>query len=189
MPRLFTAIPLPEDIRDELMDFETPLAGAHWVDADDYHLTLRFAGDIENPVAREFADNLAMIEADAFELRLAGTGAFGGKEPRLIYAGVASCEALDALARANDRAARNAGIPPPKRPFKAHVTLARLKYASPEGIAKFLSRFGAYRSRSFTVSRFDLMSSRPQTGGGPYAIEESFPLRGASFGEEIPGSW
>lgn len=189
MPRLFTALPLPEDIRDELMDLEAPLAGAHWIDADDYHLTLRFAGDLDNPVAREFSDNLAAIDSDAFELRLAGVGAFGGKDPRIIYAGVAPSDALDALARAHDRAARNAGIAPARRPFKPHVTLARLKYASPEAVAGFLTRYGGYRSRPFNVTRFDLMSSRPQTGGGPYAVEESFLMRGSWDAEDPAEDW
>ena len=53
MPRLFTGIELPEDIRDELGDLDQPLPGARWIDIDDLHLTLRFAGDVDNRTAIE----------------------------------------------------------------------------------------------------------------------------------------
>ena len=61
MPRLFTAIRLPADIAMQLARFKTPLPGARWVEPADYHLTLRFLGDVEIPIAREFADNLSRI--------------------------------------------------------------------------------------------------------------------------------
>lgn len=51
MPRLFTGIELPEDLRDDLADMEQPLPGARWIDTDDMHITLRFVGDIDNRTA------------------------------------------------------------------------------------------------------------------------------------------
>ena len=66
MPRLFTAIELPDEIRDELYRLRMPLPGARWLRPENYHITLRFAGDIGNAQAREFMANLAMIETDGF---------------------------------------------------------------------------------------------------------------------------
>lgn len=185
MPRLFTAIALPSSLADELADFARPLAGAKWVEAEDMHLTLRFAGDIDNLAAREFHDALTHIEEPAFSLRLEGFGAFGGQQPRTLWAGVESSQWLDTLARANERAARSAGLPPNKHGFKAHVTLARLKGARPESVARTLEELGAYRSAPFRVDQFFLFSSRPKVGGGPYVIEETFELRGAGYA----GDW
>lgn len=176
MPRLFTGIELPEDIRDRLSDIETPLPGAKWVPNDNLHITLRFAGDIDNGVAREFADGLAAIDCDPFELRLAGLGTFGGNDPRVIWVGVEPSPGLDVLARANERAARGAGLPPEGRNFKPHVTLARLNYPRIEPLARLLQRFGAFRTDPFLVTRFVLFSSKPMVGGGPYVVEEAFPL-------------
>lgn len=181
MPRLFTAIELPEETCDELSGLRATLSGARWVEPENYHLTLRFAGDIEGRIAREFADNLANIEADAFEIRLMGVGAFGGQNPKTIFAGVEPSDKLDALARAHEKAARNAGLPLEKRPFKAHVTLARLDRAKPEAVAHYLTQFGGYRSEPIFVARFVMMSSKPLTGGGPYGVVESFPLRGGEM--------
>ena len=184
MPRLFTAIEIPDALRSELKALHLPLPGGRWVKPEDYHLTLRFAGDINNIVAREFAANLADIVADAFPLRLASVGTFGSHDPRAVWAGVESSQALQSLARAHERAARNAGLPPGKRSFKAHVTLAHLKNSNPQAVASFLSRYAAFRSEPFAVTNFVLMSSKPVSGGGPYVREETYPLQGGAWAQD-----
>lgn len=184
MPRLFAGIEIPESVRDQLSDLARPLPGAKWVDDDDFHITLRFAGDIEGRLARDFTDLLAEIEADAFELRLEGLGTFGGNEPRTLWAGVAPSPPLEALARACDRAARNAGLPSEPHPFKAHVTLARLRGTPPDLLARTLGRIGAFRSEPFAVGAFVLFSARPKVGGGPYVVEATYPLRGGYYDME-----
>ena len=185
MPRLFTGIEIPDEVREEIARLKVPLPGGRWTEPENLHLTLRFVGDLEKPQATEFADGLETIDVDAFELRLAGLGTFGGNEPRSIWAGVEPSAPLEALARANDRAARAAGLPPDGRPFKPHVTLARLKYATPDEVARVLQRIGAFRSKPFIVARFVLFSAKPKVGGGPYAIEEAFPLRGGEYANEL----
>lgn len=183
MPRLFTGIELPEDLRDDLSDMADKLPGARWIESDDMHITLRFAGDIDNPTANEFVDMLAGIEVNAFHARICGLGTFGGKEPRTIWAGVEAGPELAQLARAHERAARSAGLPPESRLFKPHVTIARLRYARPELVARYLERFGGYRSEPFLITHFTLFSSKPNTGGGPYVVEETFPLFGGGMAE------
>lgn len=178
MPRLFTAIALPPPLADQLAEFVMPLSGARWIAPEDMHLTLRFAGDIDNPTAREFHAALSAIDEPAFTLQISGFGAFGGQQPRTLWAGVADNPWLDALARANDRAARNAGLAHSKHAFHPHVTLARLKGTRPEAVARALERLGAFESAPFAVEEFLLMSSKPKVGGGPYVIEDTFPLGG-----------
>lgn len=185
MPRLFTAIQLPPDLADALAEFAVPLAGARWIEPQDMHLTLRFVGDIDNLAADEFHAALSRIDEPAFTLTLSGFGAFGGQQPRTLWAGVGDNPWLDALARANDRAARSAGLPPDKHAFKPHVTLARLKGTRPEAVARVLGQLGAFASAPFQVESFALFSSRPKVGGGPYVIEDTFSLRGADYA----GSW
>ena len=190
MPRLFTAIEIPDDIGEELHRLHMPLPGARWIKPENYHITLRFAGDIGNTEAREFIANLAHIETDGFELRLSGLGVFGGDDPHAIWASVAPEPQLDELARAHEKAARNAGLAPETRAFRPHVTLARLKHSNVEAVARFLTRFGGYRSGPFFVARTLLMSSRPSVGGGPYGIEDRFAMRGMEFlNEDGEASW
>jgi len=192
MPRLFTGIEIPAEQREELARLRMPLpGGGRWIEPENYHLTLRFAGDIEKAQAEELIERLAAISMDAFEIRLAGVGAFGGNDPDSLWAGVGPSSELEALARANERAARAVGLAPDGRSFKPHVTLARLKYASPDAVARILGRIGGYRSAPFFVARFVLFSSRPKVGGGPYAVEEAFPLRGGEFADlaDLGGGW
>lgn len=189
MPRLFTAIELPDEVKDELHRLHLPLPGARWLKRENYHLTLRFAGDIDNGAAREFAGNLASIDSDAFEITISGVGAFGGNDPNIVFAGVAPSPALEALAKAHEKAARNAGLGPAKRVFKSHITLARLKHSNAEAVARYLNRYSGYRSEPIFVSRFVLMSSKPLTGGGPYGVVENFPLRGGYSEDDAIAPW
>ena len=179
MPRLFTGIELPEFMKDDVLDLHQPMPGVKWIDMDDLHLTLRFAGDIDNRMADEFISFLEGIEVDAFEFRLTGLGTFGGRDPRILWAGVeANGPQLETLTRANERAARSAGLDPDTRAFKPHITIARLKHAREDALAKFLQRNGAFRSDWFRVTHFSLFSAKPKTGGGPYVVEAQFSLLG-----------
>ena len=98
----------------------------------------------------------------------------------MLWAGVEAGEELSALVRAHDRAARAAGLEPEGRAFKAHVTLARMRGGRQHAVARFLEEHGALRTQPFTATRFVLLSARPGTGGGPYAVEAEFPFEGTA---------
>lgn len=183
MPRLFTGLELSESVKDALVDLQMPLPGAKWVSDEDLHITLRFAGDVDNRVARDWTELLAEIDVPVFEVRVAGLGSFGGNDPHTIWAGVTASEQLSALARANERAARSAGLPPETRNFKAHVTLARLRGTPPDIVARWLGRYAGLACEPFVAQRFVLFSSRPKTGGGPYVVEAAYPLAGGYAGD------
>jgi 2'-5' RNA ligase len=105
-----------------------------------------------------------------------GVGSFGGREPRVLWAGVEAGPELATLYRAHERAARGAGLDPPEHDFRPHVTLARLRRAKPREVARFLGENGALAMEPFLVERCVLLSARPGSGGGPYAVEAAFPL-------------
>lgn len=179
MPRLFTALEIPPGMVERLAALRGKLAGARWVDPENYHITLRFAGDIDDVAARTFADALSEIEFDAFELAFSGLGTFGGNKPREVWAGLRASEPLIRLQKAHERAARLAGLVPETRNFTPHMTLARLRDARPQAVAEYLSFFGGFISESWRVSRFILLSSRANQGGGPYVAEAAYPFKGA----------
>jgi len=177
MPRLFIALEVPDAVASRLERLRGGVDGARWVERENYHLTLRFIGDVEAPVANELADALEDVRFPAFELMLSGLGAFGGTKPRALWAGVADSPELDALQGQIERLCRRLGLAPETRRFTPHVTLARLrKGARFDSVQRFIVRNNLYRSRPFTVSHFALMSSRPSKGGGPYSIEEAYDL-------------
>ena len=177
MPRLFTGVELPSDIADELALARGGIMGARWIDAESFHITLRFIGDIDERLATEITYGLAQAAGPAFGLALKGVDVFGGNRPHTLYAGVEDSPELRRLQAAHERICQRLGAAPDPRRFSPHVTLARLKDADPIGLAQFVRTHSLYRSRPFRVSRFVLFSSRPSRGGGPYAVEQAYELQ------------
>ena len=179
MPRLFTALEIPRDAALSLSLLRGGLPGARWIDVENYHLTLRFIGDVEGHVADEIANALDRVRRPSFPLALSGVGAFGSKKPHAIWAGVTASPDLAALQAEIERICQRIGVAADPRKFVPHVTLARLKNTSPIDVAHYLSARGNFSTASFRVGRFVLMSSRDSVGGGPYVIEEAWALRGS----------
>lgn len=178
MPRLFTALEIPRDASLSLSLLRGGLPGARWIDPENYHLTLRFFGDVEGHVADEIANALDRVKRPAFSLALSGVGAFGSKKPHSIYAGASASPDLVALQGEIERICQRLGLPADPRKFVPHVTIARLRNSSPHEIAHYLSGRGNFSTMPFKVGRFVLMSSRDSVGGGPYIVEEAWPLAG-----------
>ena len=179
MPRLFTALEIPRDAAMSLSLLRGGLPGARWIDVENYHLTLRFIGDVEGHVADEVANALDRISRPAFTLTLSGVGAFGGKKPHSVWAGTSASPDMNALQAEIERICQRLGLPADPRKFSPHVTLARLRNTNPIDVANYLSARGNFATMPFRVGRFVLMSSRASVGGGPYVIEEAWPLQGA----------
>jgi len=176
MPRLFTALEIPPEIRQSLAMLRGGLPGARWVDSDNYHLTLRFIGDVDDVMAREVAYLLGKVRRTQFELTLDGLLSFGGRRPRAVVATAAATPSLFELQAEHERLMQRMGLEPEGRKYTPHVTLARLRDSSSRQVADYLAVRHPYRSVAVRVSRFVLYSSRASVGGGPYVIEAAFPL-------------
>ncbi|MBX2806507.1 MAG: RNA 2',3'-cyclic phosphodiesterase [Hyphomicrobiales bacterium] len=187
MPRLFTALELPENMNNRLSLLRGKLPGARWIDPEKYHITMRFVGDVDTDTARQFMSALSGIDSPSFELRLTGLGSFGGNKPRALWARIEPCETLMALQRAHDRAARMAGLPGEARNFMPHVTLARLNSTKPHMLAEYLSYYGGFFCEPFMVDGFVLFSSRANQGGGPYVVEAEYPFSDSTTPEFAAG--
>jgi len=176
MPRLFSGLEIPREISDRLAMLKGGLEAARWVEPENFHITLRFIGDVDGATAERFSQALAQIKAAPFTLALDGVGSFGRGRPRAVWAGIGPSEPLLALAHAHEQAALTAGLEPEGRNFHPHVTLARMRNGKASDVAKYLEHNGAFLSPSFTVSRFVLFSARESRGGGPYVVEHEYPL-------------
>jgi 2'-5' RNA ligase len=176
MPRLFTGLEIPPDVALDLQIMQGGVPGARWMDSTQYHLTLRFIGDIDTGLAREIAHGLDGLQARPFRILLKGVGLFGGNKPHSIYAGVEENGELRRLHDLHERLCQVLGLPAEPRRFVPHVTLARLKEPEPRALQRWIEVHSLYRSVPFEVGRFVLFSSRPLKGGGPYAVEEAYNL-------------
>ena len=127
-------------------------------------------------VADEFADALGRIRRSEFKMGLSGLGCFGGKKPHSLFAVPTASPDLIELQAEIERICQRLRLPADPRKFTPHVTVARLRNVQPEMAARYLSSRGNFHVPPFTVSRFVLMSSRESVGGGPYIVEDSYPL-------------
>jgi 2'-5' RNA ligase len=176
MPRLFTGLELPANVGRSLAMLRGGLPGARWIEPENYHITLRFIGDVDDRVAEDVALLLGEVNRRGFELRLDRIAAFGGRKPRAVIACVPPVPALLDLQAEHERIMRRIGLDPEARKYTPHVTLARLRQSSSRQVADYLAQCGPFRSLPFQISRFVLYSARASVGGGPYVVEAGYPL-------------
>jgi 2'-5' RNA ligase len=176
MPRLFTGLEIPKSLGDSLSMLRGGLPGARWIDPENYHLTLRFIGDVDDSLAHEIASLLGRVRRREFELRLDGLSSFGGRKPRAVVATVKPSPAVMELQAEHERLMQRVGLEPEGRKYMPHITLARLRDATSRDVAEYLSARAMFQPPPFAVSRFVLFSARASVGGGPYVVEAAYPL-------------
>ena len=174
MMRLFTGLELPSDIALDLNFMQGGIPGARWIDRESFHITLRFIGDIDDHLGRGVAEALGDADMRPFTLRLKSVDVFGGNKPHAIIARVEENPELSRLQMAHERICQSLGLEPEGRKFIPHVTLARLRNPDPAALRNFIESHALYRSRPFEIERFLLFSSKPSSGGGPYAVEAAY---------------
>lgn len=134
--RLFTAIPLREQARAELVKWtshaQQEMSFHRWVHPLDYHITLQFLGDTKPDQLNAVVEALqtAVSQISPMELSLNGFGTFGQRlTPRILWAGVGgNISGLEALLHRVFEATKPLGFRTEDRPYRPHITLAK-KYA------------------------------------------------------------
>jgi len=104
--------------------------GVRWVRPEGLHVTLRFLGGVEParvaPLAARARGELALLSP--FRVRLGAAELFPTpRRPRVVALGLRPEAPLAALAGALERAAVAEGFAPEERPFRAHLTLGRVR--------------------------------------------------------------
>jgi 2'-5' RNA ligase len=179
MHRLFVAIRPPETIREPLLDLMEGVPDMRWQQDEQLHLTLRFIGEVERPVAEDIAAALERIRFERFTLALSGVGKFEKHRHGALWAGVAPKEELKALAAKVERACQSAGLDPERRAYHPHITLARWKGRGPnfqQHLEQFLERNAGLASNPWEVGDFRLYESRLGHEGAHYEAVERFLL-------------
>jgi len=178
VPRLFVAIDIPGEIREELANMCHGVDGARWTEMSQLHLTLEFIGEAGGRDTGLLEDALADVRAVPFGLGLEGTGFFPPRgRARVLWAGVTRSPALLSLQKQIRSRIRRLGIEGEDRAFSPHITLARFRTPVDQGVvAPFVAAHVLYRSSPFTVSEFHLYSSELARSGAIHTLEQSYPL-------------
>jgi RNA 2',3'-cyclic 3'-phosphodiesterase len=176
MHRLFVALRPPEEIVDLLIDAMDDSPELRWVPDDNIHLTLRFIGEVERPLAEDIAAALHNVRFPAFDLKIAGVGQFAQRNGGALWAAVEPRAPLAALAAKVERACVTAGLEPERRAFHPHITLARWNRRSSALVQAFLERNRGIASKPFPVTDFTLFESQLSRHGAHYDEVALYPL-------------
>jgi 2'-5' RNA ligase len=173
MLRLFVGIALPPELKLRLSLIAAGLPGAKWVDPGNYHLTLRFIGEVDEGQAADIDAALVQIRAPRFDVTLATVGHFG---LRMLWVGVERNPALQHLHEKVESALNRLRFAPEERRYTPHVTLARLKGTHERKLQAYLSEHALFRAAPFSVERFSLVASYLTKSGAIYEDQADYQL-------------
>ena len=175
--RLFVALDLPRSLRTRLSFLGGGLPGVRWVPPENYHVTLRFIGELPKWRAEEIDEALSNLRVPGFTLQLAGVGAFS-KAGRVtsLWVGAERTPALEHLQQKIETALHRAGIDRERRRFTPHVTLARLDGAPEAKVAAWVQSHNLFRSEPIAIEHFTLFRSRLGKEQAAYEPEVDYPL-------------
>lgn len=181
--RLFVAVELDEAVRREAARVARTLAaaldrqgtgrGVAWVAAENLHLTLQFLGEVDAPTARIVADRVSEpLAIPAFDVALGGLGTFPpAGPPRVIWVGVT--EGAGQLAASHAEVSRRLdglGFPRENQPFRAHLTLGRVKAPLGRHVSEILAGTSVAREARCRVDHLTLFESRLSPRGATYSV-------------------
>ena len=153
--------------REAVAHFEAALVGCRTSPPEQWHITLAFLGEVEDPEGLYDGLRAAAARTSPFPLHLAGGGAFA--RARVVWVGVGGdVEALAGLAADVQQAGRNAGVPLETGRFRPHVTVGRTGRLDPVVLRN-------YSGPQWQVDEVELVQSvlgRTAT----HTVLERFPL-------------
>lgn len=172
--RLFIAIELPDEVKAKLAELTPKSSAIRRVAAEQLHLTLLFLGDVETERLPSLKAALSEIRLEPFQLEFSRTGCFPhARSPRALWAGLKPEPQLDRLASDIKTAVESCGIPTEARPFKAHITLGRIRQPESCDISGFINR-PFEEKPAFRVGQFTLFQSELGQSGAVHTALACF---------------
>lgn len=176
--RLFTAIDPPDGVREQLAAFQDDNAlPARWTSPEQFHVTLRFIGEVEDEQAHRYETALEAVTVEAVECEPYGLDVLPSRRsPRVLTLGLERTESLVALYRAVSDALETEGLDPEDRTFRPHVTIARLNDVDREAVHEFLRVHEDESVPSFHADQFVLYKSTLTPEGAIHEPHSTYPL-------------
>jgi RNA 2',3'-cyclic 3'-phosphodiesterase len=189
--RLFIAANFDAQLRMRLYEAARSLREAvpdlAWIPPERLHVTLKFLGEQDPELVPRLRDALraALNATTACRMHIAGFGAFPNfRRARVVWMGSEPAQVLSHVAGAVDTACARLGVRREERPFRAHVTLGRVKRPLPAVAARRLEQLALGRHEAFPwhVRQVDIMHSVLGRGEPTYSVLESIALGDAAAG-------
>lgn len=185
--RLFVALEVPAAVRENLAAvqkrFRARETGIRWVRPENFHVTLKFIGEVSKEKLDAISAELRSVRANApVEVCFRGLGfCWNAKGFGYSMATIEASDSLCALASQIDRCLETLGIPGEDRTFLPHLTLARCKHRGvPPDIRAMTDRYAGRDFGSLHAEEFHLIESKLGTAGPKYSTVASFPFVAAT---------
>ena len=178
MPRLFVAIDLPESVKNQVLGLtQFGMRGVKWVSLEQFHLSLRFIGEVDQHLFDSIAICLSKVRGSEFMLTLKGIGTFpANKHPRVIWTGAEKNGLLVQIRNKIEHQLNQIGILSEGRKFHPHVTLGRVKENKIKGMGDYITQYALFHSDTVLIDNFVLFSSKLTPKGAIYTKEMTYPL-------------
>lgn len=181
--RSFVALPLPDAYQLALPEIAsawgtTLRSKLTWTKEGNWHLTLSFLGELGPEMLASVQEALGTVSAQRFILQASGGGFFPpGKNPRVIWVGLSQgAQECTRLAHKIEQALHPLGFPPSSRPFRSHLTVARVKHSRSDDWSQVLKWLQNREWPAFEVEQFVLYASRLTPQGPVYRALQEYPL-------------
>ena len=185
--RLFLAIYLDPAVRRAIIEAAAPLRAIApdltWVREPQLHLTVKFLGEQPEELASSLVEALRGVSTRnrTIDAEVGGIGAFPNfRRPRVVWIGVTPEPKLELLHHDVESTCEALGIPVDGKPFRPHLTLARVKPRAGDPRAlRALARAATDVEyvEDIVITGLDLMASELTTAGSRYRVLASVPLR------------
>lgn len=174
--RLFIGVAVPEQLKEKLLLSQKKIKGLldiKLVEPENLHFSLKFLGEVNEDRVKAIREVLASVaeKFSTFFLTISGLGAFpSASSARVVWAGCSSgAKELEALAGFIDSELSKVGFTAEERPFRAHLTLGRIRLAenNPK-LQKFILDNKKTELGSFKISKISLIESKLSPAGPTY---------------------
>lgn len=159
--RLFAAVDVPDSLREALSAFQDEGdLDARWTSPEQFHVTLRFIGDVDEEQARRYETALSGVDVPPAQYIPYGLDVIPSRRsPRVLILGLERTDSMMALYNAVSEALESEGLEPEGRTYRPHVTIARLDDARREAVHSFLQAHEEYSFDPFEADQFVLYES------------------------------
>jgi len=189
--RLFVALKIPEAVRKNLAEvrqrFTTPQSRMRWVPSENFHVTLKFIGEVTQGKVQAVSKGLREVRTPSLvEVVFRGLGWYwNAKGFGILLATIDPSDSLTTLAKKIGRRLEPLGVAPETHEYRPHLTLARckafehrLRSAIPQDLISMANEYQGHLFGSVSAQSFDLIESELDEDGSKYRTIDTFPFAG-----------
>lgn len=184
--RAFIAVLLTDELKREIRQIQERFIqvapDVKWMAEDNFHVTMKFLGDVDTRRIDEIADAIeSAVETEKpFALKVSGVGSFPNpRRPQVVWVGVESgVEQLAGIADKIESAMERIGFPRENRMFSAHITIGRVRQGSRgDALAGALQESNVGEIGEVDVKSVALMQSELRPKGPIYSVLREITLK------------